>query len=37
MGEKRIAYRHLARKPEGKILLGRPRGIREDNIKVDLK
>jgi hypothetical protein len=35
MGEKRNAYRFLVRKPEGKILLGRPRH-RRSNIKMGL-
>jgi len=34
-GEER-AYRVLVGKPEGKRLLGRPRRIWEDNIKMDL-
>jgi hypothetical protein len=36
MGEKRIAYRLLVGKPEGKRPLGRPRHWRVDNIKMDL-
>jgi hypothetical protein len=36
MGEKRIAYRILVGKPEGKIPLGRPRRRWADNIKIDL-
>jgi hypothetical protein len=36
MGEKRIAYRLLVGKPEGKRLLGRPRLMWVDNIKMDL-
>jgi hypothetical protein len=38
VGEKRKGvYRVLARKPEGKKVLGRPRLRWEDNIKVDLR
>jgi len=37
MGERRSVYRVLAGKPEGKILFGRPRRRREDNIKTDLQ
>jgi hypothetical protein len=37
MGEKRIAYRVLVGKPEGKRPLGRPRGRWVDNIKIDLR
>jgi hypothetical protein len=36
-GEKRNAYRLLAGKPQEKEELGRPRRIRADNIKVDLR
>jgi hypothetical protein len=36
MGEKRNVYRLLARKPEGKRPLGRPRRRWIDNIKLDL-
>jgi hypothetical protein len=36
MGEKRIMYRLLVRKPEGKKPLGRPRRRWIDNIKMDL-
>jgi hypothetical protein len=36
MGEKRIAYRLLVGKPEGKRPLGRPRRRWVDNIKIDL-
>jgi hypothetical protein len=36
MGEKRIAYRLLVGKPEGKRPLGRPRRRWMDNIKMDL-
>jgi hypothetical protein len=36
MGEKRNVYRLLVGKPEGKRLLGRPRRIWIDNIKMDL-
>jgi hypothetical protein len=34
--EKRNVYRLLARKPEGKRPLGRPRNRRIDNIKMDI-
>ena len=37
MGEKRGVYRVLMGKPEGKRPLVRPRGRREDNIKMDLQ
>jgi len=37
MGETRDVYRVLVGKPEGKTLLGRPRCIWEDNIKMDLQ
>jgi hypothetical protein len=37
MGEGRIVYRVLVGRPEGKRLLGRPRGRLEDNIKLDLR
>jgi hypothetical protein len=37
MGEKRNAYRILLGKPEGKGLLRRPRCMRLNNIKIDLK
>jgi hypothetical protein len=37
MGEKRIAYRILMGKPEGKRSLGRPRRRWVDNIKMDLR
>jgi hypothetical protein len=37
MKEKRNAYRILVEKPEGKILLGRPRRRCVDNIKMDLR
>jgi hypothetical protein len=37
MGQKRGIYRVLVGKPEGKRPLGRPRRIREDNIKMDLQ
>jgi hypothetical protein len=37
MGEKRIAYRILLGKPEGKTPLGRPRRRWVDNIKMDLR
>jgi hypothetical protein len=36
-GERRGVYRVLARKPEGKRPLGRPRSKWEDNIKMDLE
>ena len=36
-GERRIVYRVLVGKPEGKRPLGRPRRRREDNIKMDLQ
>jgi hypothetical protein len=36
LGEKRNAYRLLVRKPEGKRPLGRIRGRRVDNIKMDI-
>jgi hypothetical protein len=34
-GENRNAYRILVGKPEGRILLGRPKCRLEDNIKMD--
>jgi hypothetical protein len=37
MGEGRAVHRVLARKPEGKRPLGRPRRRGEDNIKMDLQ
>jgi transcription termination factor 2 len=37
MGEKRIAYRILVRKPGGRRPLGRPRRRWVDNIKMDLR
>jgi hypothetical protein len=37
MGEERKLYRVLARKPEGKRPLGRPRCRWEDGIRMDLK
>jgi hypothetical protein len=37
MGEKRIAYRILVGKPEGKRTLRRPRRRWVDNIKMDLR
>jgi hypothetical protein len=37
LGEKRNAYRVSVGKPEGKILLGRPRHTWEDNMKMDLR
>jgi hypothetical protein len=36
-GEKKNAYKILVGKPEGKVLLGRPRRRWEDNIKMDLR
>jgi hypothetical protein len=36
MGEERKVCRALMVKPDGKIPLGRPRGIREDGIRMDL-
>jgi hypothetical protein len=36
-GEKRNAYRILVENPEGKRPLGRPRRMRVDNIKIDLR
>jgi hypothetical protein len=36
-GEKRNAYRILVGRPEEKRPLGRPRRIREDNIRIDLR
>jgi hypothetical protein len=37
MGERRIVYRVLMGKPEGKKPLGRPKCRWEDNIKMDLQ
>jgi hypothetical protein len=37
MGRKRNAYRVLVGKPKGNSLLGRPRRMWEDNIKLDLE
>jgi hypothetical protein len=37
MGERRCAYRVLVGKPEGKILLGSPRRVWKDNIKMNLQ
>jgi hypothetical protein len=37
MGEVRGVYRVLVGKPEGKILLGRPRHRWEDNVRMDLQ
>jgi hypothetical protein len=37
MGERRVAYRVLVGRTEGKRLLGRPRCRWEDNIKMDLQ
>jgi hypothetical protein len=36
MGERRVAYRVIVRKPEGRKSLGKPRHRWEDNIKMDL-
>ena len=36
-GEKRVVYRVVVGKPEGKRPLGRPRCRLEDNIKMDLQ
>jgi hypothetical protein len=36
IGEIRYAYKILVGKPEGKRTLGRPRRIREDNIRTDI-
>jgi hypothetical protein len=36
-GEKRNAYRVLVGNPEGRRPLGRPRGKRVDNIKMDTR
>jgi hypothetical protein len=37
MGEKRVAYRILVGRPEGRRPLGRPRRGWEDSIKMDLQ
>jgi len=37
MGERRVVYRILSVKPEGKRPLENPRLIEEDNIKMDLQ
>ena len=37
MGERRVVYRVLVGKPEGKRPLGRPRRRWEDNIKLNLQ
>jgi len=37
MGERRVVYRVLVGKPEGKKPLGRPRRRWEDNIKMNLQ
>ena len=37
MGERRVVYRVLVWKPEGKGPLGRPRRRWNDNIKIDLQ
>jgi hypothetical protein len=36
-GKGRGAYRVLVGKPDGKRQLGRPRGVWQDNIKIDLE
>jgi hypothetical protein len=36
MGEDRKVYKVLVGKPEGRRLLGRPRRMREDGIRMDL-
>ena len=37
MDERRVIYRFLVGKPDGKTPLGRPRNRWEDNIKIDLQ
>jgi hypothetical protein len=37
MGEKRVAYRILVGRPEGRRTFGRPRRRLDDNIKMDLQ
>jgi hypothetical protein len=37
MGERRVVYRVLVGKPEGKRQLGRPRCRWEDNVRMDLQ
>jgi hypothetical protein len=37
MGERRVVYRVLVGKPEGKRLLGKTRHRWEDNIEMDLR
>ena len=37
LGERKVVYRVLVGKPQGKRPLGRPRRRWEDNIKVDLQ
>ena len=37
MGERRVVYKVLVRKTEGKKLLGRPRRRFEDNNKIDFR
>jgi hypothetical protein len=37
IGERRVVYRVLLGKPEGKRLLGRPRRRWEDNVRMDLQ
>jgi len=36
MGDRRVVYRVVVEKPEGKTQLGRPRRRREDNINIEL-
>jgi hypothetical protein len=36
-GEVRVAYNILVGRPEGRRPLGRPRGLRDDNIRLDLR
>jgi len=37
MGERRVLYRVLVGKPDGKRPLGRPRRRLENNVKIDLR
>jgi hypothetical protein len=37
MGDRRVAYRVLMGRPDGKSPVGTPRRIWEDNIKMDLE